>query len=196
MKNVICSALCVAATVLQPKASALRAQDLDGQTQLSCSAILCLASAQRPPECNPPIAYYFAITRWRFWETLQARLDFLNLCPVAGAPGMASMKSALVNGAGRCDAAALNVELYVEPGRNVPGFVMDTMPDYCAAYFGHQYVRLDSPRYVGTPQRGGYWAEAKDFAVAVAAYTAHWAEIDRLAQQNQGGRGGGRNGGD
>lgn len=190
------SSLLVAAVVAHMAGGTLYAQDLGGETQMSCAAILCLASSQRPPECNPPIAYYFAITRWRFWETLQARLDFLNLCPVAGAPGMASMKSALVYGAGRCDAATLNVELFVEGQRNAPGYVMNAMPDYCSAYFGHQYVRLDMPRYVGTPQRGGYWAEARDFDVALAAYTAKWIEIDRLAQESQGGRGGGRSSSD
>lgn len=160
-------------------AQPLDIKEMDGETQLSCSAILCLASATRPAECMPPINHYFSIVRQKFWETLQARLDFLNLCPVDGASGMDSMKAVIVRGAGNCDAASLNVSQYVSGPKGNDGRVMNNMPDYCSAYFNHQYVRLDPPRYVGTPDRGGFWVDVKDYEVALSAYTARWAEIDR-----------------
>ena len=161
-------------------------QELDGETQLSCAAILCLASAVRPAECMPPVMHYFSIVRWRFWETLQARLDFLNLCPVNGASGMDSMKSALVRGAGRCDAASLNIENFVYQDRGSGGYVSNDLPDFCSVYFGNEYVRVDRPRYVGTPARGGFWVEAKDYAVALAAYTEKLAEMDRRSGNSHG----------
>lgn len=163
-------------------------QEMDGETQLSCGAILCLASAVRPAECMPPVMHYFSIVRWRFWETLQARLDFLNLCPVNGASGMDAMKSTLVSGAGRCDAASLNVATYVRLGRGEGGYVSNSLPDYCAEYFGNEYIKVDAPRYVGTPARGGFWAEAKDYAVALAAYTDAIAELDRRNRSLNGAR--------
>jgi len=174
--------ICILSTSTQAQTlnkEGVSAQELDGETQLSCAAILCLASAVRPAECMPPVMHYFSIVRWRFWETLQARLDFLNLCPVNGASGMDAMKSALVRGAGRCDAASLNIETYVYQDRGSGGYVASGLPDYCAAYFGNEYVRADAPRYVGTPARGGFWVEAKDYGVALAAYTQKMAEIDR-----------------
>jgi hypothetical protein len=161
-------------------------QAMDGESQLSCAAILCLASAVRPTQCMSPVMHYFSIVRWRFWETLQARLDFLNLCPVNGVSGMDTMKSALVRGAGRCDAASLNVESYVDQDRASGGYVSNGLPDYCSAYFGNDYVRVDAPRYVGTPARGGYWAEARDYGVALAAYTQKLAEMDSGRGQSRG----------
>lgn len=151
---------------------------MDGETQLSCSAILCLASAQRPGECAPPIAHYFSIVRAKFWETLQARLDFLNLCPVGITGDMTSMKSALIRGAGQCDASSLNVSQFISR-RDEDGYVADRMPSYCTEYASHQYVRVVLPLYVGTPQRGGYWVESRDYQTAIASYSAKWAEIDR-----------------
>jgi len=163
------------------------AQEMDGETQLSCAAILCLASATRPAECMPPVMHYFSIVRRRFWETLQARLDFLNLCPVNGAGGMDAMKSALVRGSGRCDAASLNVENFVYQDRGGDGYVSNELPDFCSVYFGNEYVRVEMPRYVGTPARGGFWVEAKDYAVALAAYTVKLAEMDKGRGNSRGG---------
>jgi hypothetical protein len=160
-------------------------QELDGETKMACSAILCLSSATRPAECARPISHYFSIVRRRFWDTLQARIDFLNMCPVQGA-GMSSLKSAIVRGAGNCDAAGLNVGLYVGDSDGNAGRVLDSMPQYCSTYFGHEYTRIDPPRYVGTPERGGYWVEGKDYDAAMRAYTARWAEIDANRERSGG----------
>lgn len=170
------------------KAQTLNSQEMDGETEMSCSAILCLAASVRPAECVPPVVHYFSIVRRRFWETLQARLDFLNLCPIHGAAGMDGMKSALARGAGQCDAAGLNVGNFVHQGRDDGGYVSDALPDYCSAYFGNQYVRLEVPRYVGTMDRGGFWVEAKDYAVALAAYNKQLAAMDSGRGNSRGGQ--------
>lgn len=55
---------------------------LTGDTRLACEAILCLSSPVRPSECNPAIARYFGIHFKKPWKTIQARINFLNLCPI------------------------------------------------------------------------------------------------------------------
>ena len=51
------------------------------------------------------------------------------------------------------------------------------MPGYCAVYTGHAYTDFSGtqPRYVGTPERGGYWVEANDYDRAQAEYNARIA---------------------
>jgi hypothetical protein len=51
-------------------------------------------------------------------------------------------------------------------------YISNQMPDYCAAYMGHAYVDFNGtvPRYIGTPERGGYWAEGRDYDRALAEY--------------------------
>lgn len=50
--------------------------------------------------------------------------------------------------------------------------MQQSLPDYCAAYTNHAYTDFSStkPRYVGTPERGGYWVEAADYDRALAEY--------------------------
>jgi hypothetical protein len=58
--------------------------------------------------------------------------------------------------------------------------INNQMPGYCVAYTGHQYTDLGdlAPRYVGTPERGGYWVDARDYNAAVARYN------DRIAAED------------
>lgn len=81
---------------------------LTGSTKLACEALLCLSSGTRPTECAPSLSAYFGITRKKWSDTLNARKAFLNLCPAASEVGMPSLVDAITEGAGRCDAAALN----------------------------------------------------------------------------------------
>ncbi|MBD8051095.1 TrbM/KikA/MpfK family conjugal transfer protein [Limnohabitans radicicola] len=156
-------------TVLIPPAQAQAA--LDGDEKLACEALLCLAASTRPAECVPSIRKYFSISFRLFKDTLRGRLNFLNLCPVVTLPHMQSFKNALVNGAGRCDAASINQANY--QGDMDSGFrVENVMPSYCVAYFGNGLVQSGAPVYVGEPQFGGHWVEAKDYAVALQEYTA------------------------
>lgn len=54
---------------------------LSGDKKTACEVILCLSSPHRPNECVPPLQRYFAIKFKKPWQTIQARKDFLNLCP-------------------------------------------------------------------------------------------------------------------
>lgn len=62
-------------------ANALNADELTGDTKLACEAILCLSSGTRPSECNPSIKKYFSIKAKRWKDTINARRNFLKLCP-------------------------------------------------------------------------------------------------------------------
>lgn len=149
---------------------------LTGDTRLACEAVLCLSSGTRPSECTPSLRRYFSISHRKFSDTIKARLNFLNLCPVSSqTPEMRSLVSAISRGAGRCDAASLNSTLRSWSGWD-DGYmyISNRMPDYCAAYTGHAYTDFNSsgtmPRYVGVPERGGYWVEARDYDRALAEY--------------------------
>ena len=104
------AALCSAGTA--------SAQDvLTGDTRLACEAILCLSSGTRPSECTPSLSRYFNITKRKLSDTIRARLNFLQLCPVASqTPEMQSLVSAISRGAGRCDAQSLNSTLVMWTG--------------------------------------------------------------------------------
>lgn len=152
-------------------------QMLTGDTRLACEAILCLSSGTRPGECSPSLSRYYGIHKRKFSDTIRARLNFLQLCPVSSqTPEMQSLVSAIARGAGRCDAASLNSTLVFWGGDGGSPYIDSRMPDYCAAYTGHSYTDFSSsgalPRYVGTEQRGGYWVEARDHAQALDAYNA------------------------
>lgn len=67
-------------------ASSLNANDmLTGDARLACEAILCLSSGTRPSECSPSINKYFSIKHRKWSDTVNARRNFLKLCPVDGA---------------------------------------------------------------------------------------------------------------
>jgi hypothetical protein len=173
MRKLLCAAgfavsLAPGLALSQPSGAMTLGQAFEGDTRLACEAILCLAASSRPAECEPAIRRFFSISFRRFSDTLRGRLNFLNLCPVVGG-SMPAMKSAIVNGAGRCDAASLNAALWVSDNEG-GGQVSNAMPDYCQAYAGHQYVVLQLPRYVGEPGRGGFWVEARDFEAAERSY--------------------------
>lgn len=167
------------AVVAMTLGTAARADDaavLAGDTRLACEAILCLSTGERPSECTPSLDRYFGIKKKKLSDTLEARLDFLEQCPVADqTPQMAALVSAISRGAGRCDAAALNHTLRMWTGGDGGEIhIGDRMPDYCAAYTGHAYTDFGQtlPRYVATPEEGGYWAEAHDYERALAEYNA------------------------
>jgi len=173
-KNVIAAAL---AAILSAGATSAYALDvLTGDTRLACEAILCLSTGTRPSECNPSLSRYFGIKKKKLSDTIKARADFLELCPVANqTPEMSALVKAISKGAGRCDAASLNATLKIW-NFDYEIRISDQMPNYCAAYTGHAYTDFNTggflPRYVGTPERGGYWVESKDYEAAQAAWQA------------------------
>jgi hypothetical protein len=58
-----------------------QAQEMNSVTQLACEAVLCLSTPDRPAECAASISHYFGIVMSKPWKTLQARKNFLKLCP-------------------------------------------------------------------------------------------------------------------
>jgi len=150
--------------------SAARAADddlLTGDVRLACEAILCLSTGQPPNECTPSLNRYFSIVKRTMSKTLSARRNFLNLCPSASENDyMKNLVSTLVNGSGRCDVASLNAS-----GGGEGGYISNQMPSYCVAYYADAGLDLGgTPRYVGTPERGGHWVNAADYERELAAY--------------------------
>jgi hypothetical protein len=58
-----------------------QAQEMNGVTQLACETVLCLSAPTRPAECAASISHYFGIVMSKPWKTVQARKNFLKLCP-------------------------------------------------------------------------------------------------------------------
>ena len=189
-KNLLASAVLVAAAFTTSAPAS--AQDvLTGDTRLACEAILCLASGTRPSECAPSLRKYFSISYRKYSDTIRGRVNFLNLCPAGNqTPQMQSLVSAIANGAGRCDAASLNLEMQVWGGSD-SGYtnISNRLPDYCSAYIGNQYSNLGgvTPKYVGTPERGGSWVNASDYDAALVAYNTRIAAEDAANKNNNGG---------
>jgi hypothetical protein len=150
------------------------AQDLlTGDTRLACEAVLCLATSTRPSECSPSLQRYFGISYRNISDTIKARGNFLKLCPASSqTPEMSALVNAMADGAGRCDVQSLNTALLSWDGSADAGrtYISNQMPQYCTAYTSHAYTNFSGtlPRYVGTPERGGYWVEAGDYQRALA----------------------------
>ena len=122
-------------------------------------------------------------------KTIQAREDFLNLCPTSGEKGIKELNRALANGAGRCDAQELNrvmrrtitvreckvvankSAMRSLSAKNKPVqecqdvqkvVVLNAKPSYCSAYHDHEWTRVsDSVKYVGDPKQGGKWVDVQ-----------------------------------
>ena len=180
------------ATAVLSLAAALpaTAQELTGDTKLACEAILCLSSGQRPDECAPSLARYFGISYRKLSDTIKGRINFLDLCPASSDSGVKQLSSALANGAGRCDVDSLNTSnrifnSYDENG-NLVNVISNQMPAYCGTMYSHAWLTdllPNMPKYVGVPERGGYWVPASQYQAALAQYNARIAEEDR--QRNQ-----------
>ena len=135
---------------------------LTGDTRLACEAILCLSTGERPSECQPAIRRYFSIVRRTLGKTLGARRDFLNQCPTAKEDGYTrQLVNALVDGSGRCDAAALNGRGWMPAGGDNGYYISNAMPASCQAYYDNAGLDVGSvrPIYVGQPERGGRWVD-------------------------------------
>ena len=159
---------------------------LTGDTRLACEALLCLSTGKMPSECVPSIQRYFSISFKSFTDTLRGRINFLNLCPASSqSADMGSLVNAISNGAGRCDASSLNRTLlnHYNSVEDWMVVISNQMPGYCSAYTTHQFTDLGdtAPKYVGIPERGGYWIDAKDYAGALAAYNARILAEDQAA---------------
>ena len=161
---------------------------LTGDTRLACEAVLCLATGQRPNECSPSLQRYFSIKFRKPSDTIRERINFLNLCPASSqSPQMAALVSAMGAGAGSCDPASLNMALQTYRYNGDGGsqnFISNVLPSVCKAYTQNVYTDQASlgVRYVGTPERGGYWVEAGKYDAAQAAWVVKVAAEDAAAK--------------
>jgi hypothetical protein len=180
MKKLVTTLLAVA---IAGSASTANAEGFTGDTKLACEAILCLSTGSRPSECSPSLRRYFDISARRLSDTIRARKNFLNLCPSASQDdNMRSLVDSIANGAGRCDAASLNVSQRVwrrdDGGQAV---IRNGLPSHCSSYGGHAYTDQAAgtvARYVGDPATGGFWADPADYDAALARYNAQLRERD------------------
>jgi hypothetical protein len=181
--------------VVTSNGTAVAQQVLGGDEGLACQAVLCLATGSPPGECTPALSRFYGIS-YQYWsDTLQGRINFLNQCPVSNQDGnMRSLVNAMANGAGRCDAASLNGTLlgwYTTSGNSNNGrtYILNALPDYCAAYATHPYTDRNTvaTRYVGDPMRGGHWVSAANYSQELAAYNARIAAEDTAFSQDSGG---------
>ena len=157
------------------------AQELTGDVRLACEAILCLSSSVRPGECDPSLNRYYGINKRKWSDTVSARHAFLNLCPTASADSnMQSLVTAIANGAGRCDANALNASLNTS-GNDDRSYISNTLPSYCRAWFGHSYTDMQGvmPVYVGEPAKGGFWVEPQNYNAALKTYNERLRQAAR-----------------
>ena len=159
-----------------------------GDEATACEVILCLSTGSPPGECAASLRRYFSINLSKPWKTIQARLNFLKLCPAAEkTPAMSSLVNAMANGAGRCDAATLNQVLRTWTGIDGQYEISNQMPSYCSDYYGHQYtsdMNNALPHYVdkyvvrtyvdneGTTYYeydGGYWVDGSAASAKLAS---------------------------
>jgi hypothetical protein len=131
---------------------------LTGDTKLACEAILCLSSGQRPDECNESIQKYFSIKAKKPQDTIKARQNFLNLCPVDGADKKDEKFADLRDNVlpmtdGReCTAEALNQRIeansYESLGKYYTAYrVNPTVPSQCNSLYNHSYTDIKRPIY-------------------------------------------------
>lgn len=185
----------LATTALLHSLSTAQAGDvLTGDTRLACEAVLCLSSSTRPGECAPALSRYFGIKFKKPWDTVKARINFLNLCPASNEPNMPSLIEAIAHGAGQCDATFLNKynrqTAYRTQCRKTGGWwneetncttteinvVSDNKPGYCSIYENHEYTDL-ATKYVGSPFHGGRWADAKDYDRELQKYNDNFQSV-------------------
>jgi hypothetical protein len=186
-KHLIASAALTVTAFGAISATASAQEIFTGDTRLACEAILCLSTGTQPGECTPSLSRYFSISHRKLSDTIRGRINFLNLCPAAHqTPQMAALVNAQANGAGRCDAASLNAVARSWTGSDEGMvYVSNQMPSYCTAYTSNAYTDFSGalPRYVGIPERAGYWVEGPDYERALAEYNARIQAEDEARQR-------------
>ena len=184
---------------------------MTGMPALACEAVLCLSSSLQPGECAASLNHYFDIRKYAKgmldWEaTVDARRFFLGMCPVAAEPGMSARMDAISRGAGKCDPDYLNAaygkDLYRyrivgwdylgRPGIRdlsvIKTVTLTKLPSYCVVYNDHEWTYDLSIKYVGDPNRGGYWVSDRGYVSAQAQWnaehTGNWASNWHYAFDN------------
>lgn len=127
---------------------------LAGDEKLACEALLCLASNDRPHECEPSIRKLFSI-----WKP-HKRVRFLRLCPkTQDDQQMDNFAVVTARAWPTCTARYLNANHVYRIGDG-DVYVRDDLPQACANYNAHEWTaHIQMPRYVGQPQNGGHWVD-------------------------------------
>ena len=154
--------------------------ELEGDTRLACEAVLCLSSGQRPSECSNSLQKYFSIKFTRPDKTIEARRDFLNMCPTSHdvSSNMPALVNAIAKGAGNCDAAYLNNlnKAYYEKKIVDKGwskwsrdddtvrierveYIKNELPGYCKVYEDNEYTQGVIPIYIGVEKEDGQFVD-------------------------------------
>jgi hypothetical protein len=155
-----------------------QSQALSSDETSACEAIMCLSTGSPPGQCAPSLQKYFSINLSKPWKTIEARINFLKMCPSSHeSPQVETLVEAIGHGAGRCDAASLNQTLRTWTGIDGEYEISNQLPAYCDAYFTHEYTDVNSitPRYIDKyvessytdadgntvyNYAGGYWVDA------------------------------------
>lgn len=128
------------------------AEELTGDVRTACEVILCLSSSARPAECSAPISKYFAIRIYHHGnfspsKTINARKNFLNLCPVSNQDHKMSSLVDAISGQlneNLCRARELNSTI---DRHNGMFRTTAALPTYCEVLFNHEYTNLQPPKY-------------------------------------------------
>lgn len=93
---------------------------------------------------------------------------------------MRTLVNDITNGAGRCDAASLNASLSTWNWDGDVRVISNNTPGYCSNYNNNAYTDLQgvAPRYVGVPERGGYWVDPSNYEQALREYNERIARED------------------
>ena len=149
LSTVVCSSLTFASNL--PKVS----DELTGDTKLSCEAILCLSTSTKPSECSPSIKRYFSISHKHWEDTIKARKDFLNLCPIqkerAEDAKLEKLINLLVENPDACEINSLN-RRYPACGKTSNSSGISeckemSLPSACLALVKHEYTDIAMPKW-------------------------------------------------
>lgn len=145
---------------------------LSGDAKIACEVILCLSSGTRPSECNAPIRKYFSIKLNKPWKTINARRNFLALCPTNSDQetvkqlsqlGLNSdeqdskfneLKNDLVQLENDCSAKTLNSRIEYKSYREDKHVyhkyrINPYLPESCKKLNNHEWTQLKLPIYTG-----------------------------------------------
>lgn len=120
----------------------------------SCGAILCLSSSTKPSECISYLKRYFSIKIFKkgvlnWGKTVNARRDFLGLCPMENEKSKDNNLNSLVtdilpNQRGNCTAEELNS---ITDRKNNYIRTSNKLPEYCVMLAKHSYTDFTLPNY-------------------------------------------------
>lgn len=142
---------------------------LEGDTALSCAAILCLPSPTKPSECVAPIRKLFS-----FWKVSDMR-NFINLCPVQSSGKkipkeladelgwsedyqkeqdrkMDEFKEIILAMPHDCSADGFNSDLEKRGNQKAENEEWRVIPEFhraCTKFFNHEWVKRKAPKYRG-----------------------------------------------